>query len=31
VPLTDKVEEWTDDAFWRELRHRLDDEAAKSW
>jgi len=26
VPLTDKVEEWTDDAFWRELRHRLDDE-----
>ncbi len=26
VPLTDKVEEWTDEAFWRELRHRLDDE-----
>jgi p-hydroxybenzoate 3-monooxygenase len=26
VPLTDKVEEWTDDAFWQELRHRLDDE-----
>jgi p-hydroxybenzoate 3-monooxygenase len=25
VPLTDKVEEWTDDAFWRELRHRLDE------
>ncbi|MFP5465954.1 MAG: 4-hydroxybenzoate 3-monooxygenase [Gammaproteobacteria bacterium] len=27
VPLTDKVEEWTDDAFWQELRLRLDDEA----
>ena len=26
VPLTDKVEEWTDEAFWQELRHRLDDE-----
>jgi len=26
VPLTDKVEEWTDDAFWEELRLRLDDE-----
>ena len=26
VPLTDKVEEWTDDAFWQELRHRLDGE-----
>ncbi len=26
VPLTDKVEEWTDEAFWRELQHRLDDE-----
>jgi len=25
VPLTDKVEEWTDDAFWQELRLRLDD------
>ena len=24
VPLTDKVEQWTDDAFWNELRHRLD-------
>jgi p-hydroxybenzoate 3-monooxygenase len=24
VPLTDKVEEWTDDAFWQELRLRLD-------
>ncbi|MDO5626557.1 MAG: 4-hydroxybenzoate 3-monooxygenase [Pseudomonadota bacterium] len=27
VPLTDKVEEWSDDAFWQELRLRLDDEA----
>ncbi|HRI17555.1 MAG TPA: 4-hydroxybenzoate 3-monooxygenase, partial [Burkholderiaceae bacterium] len=26
VPLTDKVEEWTDAAFWQELRLRLDDE-----
>jgi len=26
VPLTDKVEEWTDDAFWQELRLRLDAE-----
>ena len=26
VPLTDKVEQWSDDAFWNELRHRLDDE-----
>jgi p-hydroxybenzoate 3-monooxygenase len=26
VPLTDKVEEWTDTAFWQELRLRLDDE-----
>jgi p-hydroxybenzoate 3-monooxygenase len=25
VPLTDKVEEWTDDAFWQELRLRLDE------
>lgn len=24
VPLTDKAEEWTDDAFWQELRLRLD-------
>jgi p-hydroxybenzoate 3-monooxygenase len=29
VPLTDKVEEWTDDAFWQELRLRLDDEGRK--
>lgn len=27
VPLTDKVEAWSDDAFWQELRLRLDDEA----
>jgi p-hydroxybenzoate 3-monooxygenase len=27
VPLTDKIEEWTDDAFWQELRLRLDDDA----
>jgi p-hydroxybenzoate 3-monooxygenase len=25
VPLTDKVEAWSDDAFWQELRLRLDD------
>ncbi|MBK6868643.1 MAG: 4-hydroxybenzoate 3-monooxygenase [Burkholderiales bacterium] len=25
VPLTDKVEEWTDDAFWQELKLRLDE------
>ena len=25
VPLTDSIEEWTDDAFWQELRLRLDD------
>jgi len=26
VPLTDKVERWSDDAFWDELRQRLDEE-----
>jgi p-hydroxybenzoate 3-monooxygenase len=26
VPLTDRVEQWSDDAFWDELRLRLDDE-----
>ncbi|MBE0625350.1 MAG: 4-hydroxybenzoate 3-monooxygenase [Burkholderiales bacterium] len=26
VPLTNRVEEWTDEAFWQELRLRLDDE-----
>jgi p-hydroxybenzoate 3-monooxygenase len=28
VPLTDRVEQWSDDAFWAELRLRLDREAA---
>ena len=27
VPLTDDIEPWTDDAFWQEMRLRLDDEA----
>jgi p-hydroxybenzoate 3-monooxygenase len=27
VPLSEKVENWSDEAFWRELRLRLDDEA----
>lgn len=27
VPLTDKVEDWSDEAFWQELRMRLDPEA----
>jgi p-hydroxybenzoate 3-monooxygenase len=27
VPLTDKVEDWSDDAFWQELRSRLDEKA----
>ena len=26
VPLTDSIDEWTDDAFWQELRLRLDKE-----
>jgi p-hydroxybenzoate 3-monooxygenase len=26
IPLTDELEAWTDDAFWRELELRLDDE-----
>jgi p-hydroxybenzoate 3-monooxygenase len=26
VPLTDRVEDWSDDAFWQELRLRLDQE-----
>ncbi|WP_342128648.1 4-hydroxybenzoate 3-monooxygenase [Hydrogenophaga sp. OTU3427] len=30
VPLTDKIEEWTDDAFWQELRLRLDPEAREN-
>lgn len=28
VPLTDKVENWSDDAFWAELKRRLPDEVA---
>src|SRR5256885_17061514 len=27
VPLTEKVEDWSDEAFWSELRLRLDPEA----
>jgi p-hydroxybenzoate 3-monooxygenase len=30
VPLTDKVEDWSDEAFWQELRLRLDPEAAEA-
>ncbi len=29
VPLTDRVEAWSDEAFWEELRTRLDDEASE--
>jgi len=29
-PLEDKAEEWSDDAFWDELRRRLDPEAAQT-
>lgn len=29
VPLTDKVEDWSDDTFWQELKKRLPAEAAK--
>lgn len=28
VPLTDKVEDWSDDAFWDELKRRLPDDVA---
>ncbi len=28
VPLSDKVEDWTDDAFWTELKRRLPDDVA---
>ncbi len=28
-PMTDKVEQWSDDAFWNELRKRLDPELAE--
>jgi len=30
VPLTDTVDQWSDEAFWDELRRRLDPEAAAS-
>src|SRR3989442_6371292 len=30
VPLEDKAEEWSDDAFWDELRRRLDPQAAET-
>ncbi|WP_375692037.1 4-hydroxybenzoate 3-monooxygenase [Pseudooceanicola sp. LIPI14-2-Ac024] len=30
VPLTDKVEQWSDDAFWDELKRRIPAEAAES-
>jgi p-hydroxybenzoate 3-monooxygenase len=29
VPLTEKVEQWSDEAFWQELQRRLDPEAAE--
>ena len=29
VPLTDTVEDWTDDAFWEELKRRLPDEVSE--
>ena len=29
VPLTEKVEDWSDERFWDELRHRLDPAAAQ--
>lgn len=29
VPITDKVEDWSDDAFWAELKRRLPSEAAE--
>lgn len=30
VPLTDKAESWSDEAFWNELRNRLDPEAREA-
>jgi p-hydroxybenzoate 3-monooxygenase len=30
VPLTDTVEDWSDEAFWEELKKRLPEEASKS-
>ena len=29
VPTDEKVEEWSDDRFWDELRRRVDDETAE--
>lgn len=29
IPLTDTVEDWTDDAFWEELKRRLPDEVSE--
>ena len=29
VPLTDRVEQWSDEAFWEELRRRLPDDVAR--
>jgi p-hydroxybenzoate 3-monooxygenase len=31
VPLTDKVEQWSDEAFWNELRLRLTRKRASAW
>jgi len=31
VPTTDKVEQWSDDAFWAELRHRLAPRPETTW
>lgn len=30
VPLTERADQWTDDAFWAELRNRLDPQAAEA-
>jgi p-hydroxybenzoate 3-monooxygenase len=30
VPLTERVEDWSDEAFWRELRQRLDDQGREA-
>lgn len=30
VPLTDKVDEWSDERFWNELKNRLDSESQKN-
>jgi p-hydroxybenzoate 3-monooxygenase len=31
VPVEEKVENWSDEAFWDELRLRLDPEARERW